>query len=90
MVMSEEDFGDDTWVEASDAKVEVLVERSGTSFRNGLVAEALTVDVAIDRSDFGLLQSVCRLIVLHSMFSNRGPSPRHSAWLLFEKTVGLC
>ena len=87
--MSEAELGDDAWVDASEAKVEVLVERSGTSFRKGLVAAALTVDVAIDRSDFGLLQSVCRLIVLHSIFSSRGPSPRHSAWLLFEKTVCL-
>lgn len=72
--------GEDAWADdASEAKVEVLVERSGTSVLRSGDEETEAVDVAIDREDFGLLQSVCRLIVLHSMFSNRLPSPRHSA-----------
>ena len=79
MVTSEADSRDDAWVDASEAKVEVLEERSGTSFHSGLDFETFTVDEAIDRDALGLLQSVCRLMVLQSIFSNRFPSPRHSA-----------
>ena len=86
-VASEEESGDEASVDASDAMVEVLVERSGTSFREGLDVAALTVEVAIDLDDCGLLHSVCRLIVLHIMFSSLLPSSRQSAWLLLEKTV---
>ena len=40
MVRSEAQSGDDAWLlDASEAKVEVLVDRSGKSFRRGLVAE---------------------------------------------------
>lgn len=74
-------------MDASEAKVEVLEERLGTSLRKGLALDEVTVDVAIDREASRLLHSVCRLIVLQSIFSSRGPSPRQSAWLLFEKTV---
>lgn len=89
IVTSEEESRDEAWVEASEAKVEALEESSGTSFRNGLAFETFIVDVAMDRDALGLLHSVCRLIVRHNMFSSRLPSPRHSAWLLFEKT-GVC
>ncbi len=81
--------GDEAWVDASEARVEVLVERSGTSFRGGLTDRAVwVVEVAMDRTVVGLaVQTVCRLIVLHSMFSSRRPLPIHSFCVPFDRTV---
>ena len=87
IVTSDDESNEDACVDASEARVDVLEDRSGTSLRKGLDFAPLTVDVAIDRDAFGWLHNVCRPSVLQSMFSNRGPSSRHSALLLFEMTA---
>ena len=79
MVRSEALSGEEAWVDASEANVEVLDDKSGKSLGRGLVAVVLIIEVAIDRVELGLLHSDCRLSVRQSRFSSRGPSPRHSA-----------
>lgn len=87
MVTSDDESNEDACVDASEARVDVLEDKSGTSLRKGLDIAPLIVDVAIDRDALGWLHNVCRPSVLQSMFSNRGPLSRHSALLLFEMTV---